>query len=165
MKRILGIDPGTYKSAYVILRGRVIEGRGTIRNDLLLDRLSIIEADVMAIEMFTSYGQKVGMSSFETCVWIGRFIERWPGPWLYVYRKKRGVIESVTIQMCGTTKVKDADVKQAVLDHFPATGGGKTPQVGTKAKPGPLFGMVGHEFQALAVALTYQECRSECDSV
>lgn len=42
----------------------------------------------------------------------------------------------------------------ALLDLFPRTGGGATPQIGTKAKPGPLYGVSSHAWAALGVAVT-----------
>lgn len=160
MRRILGIDPGTYESAYVVLRGRVIDEHAKIDNDSLLFRLDSVEADVMAIEMIAPYGQIVGKDTFETCVWIGRFLERWSGPSVRLFRKQRGPrIDSIGGQLCGTTKINDAMIRRAVIDRFPPSGGGKSPQIGTKKAPGPLYGLGKDEWQALAVALTYQECR------
>ena len=43
---------------------------------------------------------------------------------------------------------------QALLDLFPRTGGGATPQIGTKGKPGPLYGVSSHAWAALGVAVT-----------
>jgi hypothetical protein len=108
--------------------------------------------ELLAIEMIASYGMPVGREVFETCVWIGRFVEafsrdsRAHAPRL-VYRK------DVKMHLCGTNKAKDANVRQALLDLFPRTGGGATPQVGTKAKPGPLYGVSTHAWPALGVAV------------
>ena len=92
----------------------------------------------------------VGREVFETCVWIGRFQQAWrdPGAVELVYRK------DVKLHLCGTNKAKDANVRQALLDMFPRTGGGATPQVGTKHQPGPLYGVSSHAWPALGVAIT-----------
>ncbi|MNY62967.1 hypothetical protein D3C86_1998680 [compost metagenome] len=58
------------------------------------------------------------------------------------------------LHLCKTPRAKDANVRQALLDMFPRTGGGKTPQIGTKAQPGPLFGVSSHAWAALGVAVT-----------
>lgn len=104
----------------------------------------------LAIEMIASYGMPVGREVFETCVWIGRFQQAWHSPEdvRLVYRK------DVKLHLCGTAKAKDANVRQALLDLYPRTGGGATPQIGTKAKPGPLYGVSSHAWPALAVAVT-----------
>lgn len=104
----------------------------------------------LAIEMIASYGMPVGREVFETCLWIGRFIQAWHSPETVrlVYRR------DVKLHLCGTAKAKDANVRQALLDLFPRTGGGATPQIGTKAQPGPLYGVSTHAWPALGVAIT-----------
>ena len=39
---------------------------------------------------------------------------------------------------------EDAKRCRALIDRFPRLGGGKTPQIGTKAQPGPLYGLTSH---------------------
>lgn len=150
---ILAIDPGTTKSGWCLLDdGRPI-AFGVLDNLAMLDEIrSTYEADVMAVEMIASYGMAVGREVFETCVWIGRFVQTWrdPDAVVLVYRK------DVKIHLCGSTKAKDANIRQALLDSYPATGGGATPQVGTKGQPGPLYGVSSHVWPALAVAVTVQ---------
>jgi hypothetical protein len=147
---ILAIDPGTTESGYVIYDGsRVIES-GVAQNDAMLARVQQWPARRLAIEMIASYGMAVGREVFETCVWIGRFQQSWrdPGGVELIYRK------DVKMHLCGTPRAKDQNVRQALLDMFPRTGGGKTPQVGTKGQPGPLFGVSSHAWPALGVAIT-----------
>jgi len=61
------------------------------------------------------------------------------------------------MNLCGVMKAKDGNIRQALIDRFPATGGGKIPQIGTKAKPGPLYGFSRDKWAALAVAVTFQD--------
>jgi len=89
---------------------------------------------------------------FETCVWIGRFIQAW-GRGEFVYRKE------ACVELCGSAKAKDPNIRQALIDRWKPTGGGKTPQVGTQSKPGPLRGISGDQWSALAIAVTYYETR------
>jgi hypothetical protein len=154
---ILAIDPGTSQSGWCIYEdGRVLDSGVDANKEIL----HLIRArgtvcgplPKLAIEMIASYGMAVGKEVFETCVWIGRFVEAYDNPdaaWL-IYRRE------VKLHLCGTTQAKDANIRQALLDMFPATGGGKTPQVGTKGQPGPLFGVTSHAWSALGVAVTAQ---------
>ncbi|KVP90912.1 hypothetical protein WJ95_09470 [Burkholderia ubonensis] len=107
-------------------------------------------ADRLCIEMIASYGMAVGREVFETCVWIGRFQQAWrdPDSVKLIYRR------DVKLHLCGTSNAKDPNVRQAVIDLFPREGGGKTPQIGTKGQPGPLYGVSSHAWPALAVAIT-----------
>lgn len=149
--KILALDPGTSKTGWCLLdSGRPI-AFGVLDNAAMLDEIrNTYEADLMAVEMIASYGMAVGREVFETCVWIGRFLQTWrdPAAVKLVYRK------DVKIFLCGTTKAKDANIRQALLDTYPATGGGATPQVGTKSQPGPLYGVSSHVWPALGVAVT-----------
>lgn len=153
---ILAIDPGTTESGWCVFHGSFVAASGVMPNAEMLDYIRCSHYEVnghrlrLAIEMIASYGMPVGREVFETCVWIGRFTQAWHSPDSVelVYRK------DVKMHLCGTTKAKDPNVRQALLDMFPGTGGGKTPQVGTKGQPGPLFGVSSHAWAALGVAVT-----------
>jgi hypothetical protein len=150
---ILAIDPGTEESAWVLYRPdlHAVPAKGIEPNERVLDflRADRSGADaLLAVEMVQSFGMPVGAEVFETVLWTGRFVEAWGGPWTKVYRK------DVKLHLCRTTRAKDANVRQAILDRFPRTGGGKTPQIGVKADPGPLYGCKSHLWSALGVALT-----------
>jgi hypothetical protein len=60
----------------------------------------------------------------------------------------------VKVLLCNSSKAKDSNVRQALLDLFPRSGGGATPQIGTKSQPGPLYGVSTHAWPALGVAVT-----------
>lgn len=109
-----------------------------------------VNSCAIAIEMIASYGMAVGREVFETCVWIGRFLQAWHAPdgARLIYRL------DVKLHLCGTAQAKDPNIRQALLDRFPRTGGGKTPQIGTKKQPGPLYGVSSHAWAALGVAVT-----------
>lgn len=151
---MLAIDPGTTQSGWCVFDGEVVIHSGVMPNAELLEYLKrqhwAINGHALAIEMVASYGMAVGREVFETVRWIGRFQQAWHNPEAVklVYRK------DVKMHLCGTTKAKDANIRQAIIDLFPATGGGKTPQIGTKAQPGPLYGVSSHVWPALGVALT-----------
>ena len=160
MKKILAIDPGSEKSAWVYYEGGKVLGMSIDDNMsvvIMLRRFHDVYDDV-AIEMIASYGMAVGKTVFETCVWIGRFIEAYESQSLRnkhvkVYRK------DVKMYLCNSMRAKDSNIRQAIIDRYPAAGGGKTPQVGTKSQPGPLFGVAKDIWAALGVAITYEETR------
>jgi hypothetical protein len=154
--RILAIDPGTHESGWVILDDGKPDASGIDKN---LDLLETIASrggefgklcDVMAVEMIASYGMPVGKEVFETCVWIGRFLEQWAiespnytDSIRLIYRK------DVKMHLCGTTKAKDPHIRQRLIDLLgPA---------GTKKSPGPTYGIKSHVWPALAVGVTAAE--------
>lgn len=153
---ILGIDPGPEQSGYVVLYGDEVIEQGVVPNDsmrIIVGSKSRSGVSV-AIEMIASYGMPVGKEVFDTCVWIGRFYEATFGEPRLIYRKQ------VIAHICdGDPKAKDSNVRQALLDLFPRTGGGKVPQIGTKKQPGPLFGFNSHMWPALGVAITARDTK------
>jgi hypothetical protein len=154
--RILALDPGPTETGYCAYDGANVLTSGVFPNDEILnlfkEKHNLFKDDryLLAIEMIASYGMPVGREVFETCVWVGRYQQAWhaPGKVLLVYRKE------VKMHLCGSPRAKDGNIRQALLDLFPRSGGGKTPQIGTKAQPGPLYGMATHAWAALGVAVT-----------
>lgn len=149
MKRILAIDPGTTESGFVVWDGTVVEA-GVLDNPSLIYRMkerSFGGAELVAIEMIASYGMPVGREVFETCVWIGRMVERAGFPAYLIYRK------DIKMHLCGTAKAKDGNIRASILDRF----GGKQCAIGNKRSPGPLYGVSGHLWAALAVALFVED--------
>jgi hypothetical protein len=145
LRHVLAIDPGTDQSAYVhwdLTEKRILD-HSILPNQELVDKFHHDDwpfwKNHLAIEMIASYGMPVGREVFETCVWIGRFIEASaaPEPGLY-YRK------DVKLYLCGSPKAKDANIRQALIDLV-------GPQ-GTKKAPGPTYGIKSHTWAALAVA-------------
>jgi hypothetical protein len=136
---ILALDPGPTDSAFVLWDGhRVIEAAHWPNADIrqvLIGR----EYDLAACEMIASYGMAVGKSVFETCVWIGRFIEVARVEPRLVYRR------DAKLHLCHSPRAKDANVRQALIDRL-------GPQ-GTKKNPGPTYGMKSHLWAALAVGV------------
>lgn len=151
---IVAVDPGTTQSALVWMGeaeggGEAVHG-AIMPNAEVRDRLSDFcrPGDVLAIEMVASYGMPVGRDVFETCVWIGRFIEAWDGPFEKIYRK------DVKMCLCGHPRAKDANIRQALIDLY---GGSRRAAVGVKKAPGPLYGFKRDMWAALGVAVTYRE--------
>jgi hypothetical protein len=156
MSRLLAIDPGCEESAWVLydtgaqlpLRW-VKEPNAAVANRL--GAFSDVFPQRCVIEMIASYGMAVGKEVFETCVWIGRFMECWADttmPPELVYRRE------VKLHMCASVRAKDANIRQAIIDRY---GPGKERAVGLKASPGPLYGFKADCWQALALAITAAE--------
>jgi hypothetical protein len=157
---ILAIDPGNVESGYVLTDNKLKPiKKGKVENEILLEdiqfdrfwRESEDEEDYIAIEMIASYGMPVGVEVFETCVWIGRFIEAIPcgiEP-KYIYRKDE------KMNLCHSMKANDSTIKQALVDRF--TPGQKNYGKGTKKDPGWFFGFSKDMWSAYAVAVTYYD--------
>ena len=157
MTRILAIDPGPVESAYVVLEsdelGRWWPREWAKRPNLILRHdLALMAADTLAVEMVASYGMAVGAEVFETCVWVGRFCERWmtsrvESHWTRILRRE------VKLHLCGDSRAKDANIRQAIIDRY----GGKEQAIGLKRMPGPLYGLTADCWAALGVAITAAE--------
>jgi hypothetical protein len=109
---ILAIDPGNEQSAFVLFdktQNTIIDKR-ILDNGLLLGYMQDVVFDHLAIEMIASYGMPVGKEIFETCVWIGRFIEFAKKPYTKIYRK------DVKMYLCQNMKAKDGNIRQALID-------------------------------------------------
>lgn len=152
MSRIVAIDPGTTESGFLVWDAGVVECAQLPNADL---RLRLKEnhfggASLVAIEMVASYGMAVGKETFETVRWIGIFQECSVPPVLLVYRK------DIKLHLCGTSKAKDANIRQALIDKHGAPG--------TRKAPGATYGVSGHLWAALAVA-DYAESAREAAMV
>lgn len=129
--KILAIDPGTAQSAYLVWDDdtRSIQEKGIIDNAQLLSKLyadDMKEVECLSIEMVQSFGMAVGQETFETVFWIGRFYEvseHWMK--MLFFRK------DIKLHICGTTRAKDPNIRQALIDKY-----GKP---GTKANPNPVY--------------------------
>lgn len=147
---IIGLDPGNTQSAWVLLENGAPVDHGKALNDDVLAavRSGFDPQHLLAVEMIASYGMAVGREVFETCLWIGRFVEAWNargGRHQLVYRM------DVKRFHCNTTRANDSNIRAALIDRY---GPGRDVAVGTKRSQGPLYGIKADEWSALAVALT-----------
>lgn len=155
--KILCIDPGPEYSGVVIMDGKtILEIYPKVANNTILEDIFVFcDAKMMVIEMIASYGMSVGQSVFETCVWIGRFEQAFGERPTEMCQIRRIYRKDVKMYLCNSMQAKDTNIRRAILDMYPETGGGKTPQIGTEKKPGPLYGVSKHAWAALAVGLTF----------
>lgn len=148
---IYAIDPGPEQSALVVFdTDRQAVPYACIKPNVEILGMLTGRAtqESLVVEQIASFGMAVGAEVFETVFWSGRFVEAWPGAW---YRVKR---HEVKTHLCHTQAAKDANIRQAIIDRF---GPGKERAIGTKKAPGPLYGIKGDEWSALAVALTWTD--------
>lgn len=137
--RTLALDPGTTETGYVLCLNDHVAYSGVLPNaDILAMLRSADTADLLAVEMISSFGMPVGRETFETVFWIGRFVEAWGGDYELIYRK------DIKLKLCGSARAKDPNIRQALIDRFGAPG--------TKKNPGPTYGVKSHAWSALAVA-------------
>lgn len=122
---------------------------GLVPNQELMSLLKNGLADKstrVVVEMIASYGMPVGQTTFETCVFIGRIhqiCEDMGSEVLYAYRKK------IVTWHCGSSRAKDGNVRQALIDKYG--------EQGTKKNPGPTYGVSKDIWSALAIATYYTE--------
>lgn len=161
MTVLLSIDPGNTYSGWVLTE----EGTNTPiafgkdRNEDILSRITSdnsneqIDYDDAVIEMIASYGMSAGASLFETCVWIGRFME--------AIRLTSGIDASlvfrreVRLHHCLSTKANDSTVTQALIDRFGA--GASNRGKGSKKEPGFFYGFAKDVWQAFALAVYWSD--------
>lgn len=155
--KILAIDPGNVQSGYAVIEmpNFKLLDFGKIENEQLLANIEEwfsvdSNIDAIALEMVASYGMPVGKDVFETCVWIGRFVQALQGNDItYIYRKD----EKMTL--CHSMKAKDSNIRQALIDRYAKHDfkNGK----GVKKNPDTFYGVSKDAWQAIAVGVTCAE--------
>ena len=162
---ILAIDPGNVESGYVITgndlevwdKGKVNNNElMCIINDCVMEELENANADInIAIEKIASYGMPVGIEVFDTCIWIGRFVQEFINLGIkeddikYIFRKDE------KMNLCQSMKANDTTIKQALVDRFAP--GQKNYGKGTKKNPGWFYGFKSDIWASYAVAVTYHD--------
>lgn len=150
--RVLAIDPGNTESAFVAVD---LDTRRPIAfaktpNQALLESLEsgAFDYQTVYIEMIASYGMAVGREVFDTCVWIGRYLQVSLGWGKRVHLQPR---LDVKLHHCHDSKAKDSNITQALVDRFAygQTNHGK----GTKAHPGWFHGFHRDIWQAYALGV------------
>ena len=150
VKKVIAVDPGTFKSGFAVWDGRHILDFGILDNeDAMILKLSVqhLGDTVLAIEKIESYGMAVGHSIFETVFWTGRFVEAFQGTFFRVPRK------AVKLHICGQVRAKDSNIVQALADRFAP--GVRNKGKGIKKAPGFFYGFKGDIWQAFALAVTW----------
>lgn len=155
-KYLLAIDPGDVESGYVIIERATRKPLlfGKVSNKEIMDVIGDEPFDECVIEMVASYGMPVGAEVFETCVWIGRFMEV-AGQTVGDNNVHRMYRKEVKMTLCGNPAARDSNITRALVDRFApgASNYGK----GTKASPGWFYGFKKDIWAAYALAVTYAD--------
>lgn len=181
MTKVLAIDPGPLSSAWLVYdkEHRTPSEWAFEPNVEVLKSIEtrLLYVSFLAIEHIQHYGRgmPVGAEVFETCIWMGRFIQ--------VFDTKSWVlIKNPTIRtcLCGTATANARQIKQALIDRYggkdKAIGGTRCPKCKGKGwvgrgrpicpvcdghlwahPPGPLHDLTEHIWSALAVAVCWSE--------
>ena len=157
MERILAIDPGTTHSGVCIIDDWSYKPLkiGKFENKKLVDELEdFLPVRMSVIEMIGHYGtgMPAGKEVFDTCVWIGRFIEQLSCCCDIVQTLPR---QTVKAHLCQSVRAKDSNVRQALVDRFAP--GEPNYGKGTKKAPGFFYGFSADIWQSFALAVTYND--------
>jgi hypothetical protein len=159
---LVAIDPGPVETAVVVLDGfgRVsckfkIENRGVLA--WLGERHACKAEGEYIIEYPAPRGQPMYSQLVDTIFWIGRFTEA----------LARSAQESsihfmdrkdVKMHLCNRSSANDAQIRAALISKYSGkVVGASVDPIGSKAKPGPLYGIKSDLWAALAVAVTFRE--------
>ncbi|MCW5953405.1 MAG: hypothetical protein KIT69_14215 [Propionibacteriaceae bacterium] len=150
--RVLAIDPGNEQSAFAALDldTRRPIAFAKIPNQVLLESLESGSFDYQTIyiEMVASYGMPVGREVFDTCVWIGRYLQTTLNNGADVHLVPR---LQVKLHHCHDSKAKDSNITQALVDRFAY--GQRNHGKGTKTQPGWFHGFHRDIWQAYALGV------------
>lgn len=151
---ILAIDPGPEKSSWVCWSTStetVAAGEDQVDNARLRDFLGgniRDSAKQLVIERPVMMGKNATSALLETARWAGVFEGAWPGE-----------VETITyhrtrthLTRCGSAN--EAAVRECLISRFAPAGYGPQGK-GTKANPGPFYGVTGHMWSAVAVAVAW----------
>lgn len=137
---ILAIDPGNACSGVVRYDGTRALFAGVIENTDVLKIIADDRSDVLAIELFVATNQRLGNESIETIHWGGRFHQASGDP--------DSVVLVPRLQVKKVLGLTHHDGDKQVNAALAARIGPK----GTKAQPGPCFGVSSHSWAALGCA-------------
>lgn len=138
-KIVFSIDPGNQQSGWACVQDNKLVESGVCLNHDLLKLTAFQSADTLAIEWIQAMGMAVGQEVFQTCMWVGRFVQTAKTSDIRLI--PRNVIKH---HHCGSSKAKDGNIAQALRDKYG--------EKGTKAQPGFFYGVSSHAWQAAAVA-------------
>jgi hypothetical protein len=148
----LAIDPGPKESALCMIDDDYHPAYfAKITNRQLLNwfrEFNTLTEKRCVIEWISSYGMPVGEEVFNTCLWVGRYVEALEQLRIETELIKRQLVK---LHHCGSNRAKDANITQALVDRFAS--GWRNYGKGTKADPGFFYGFNSDIWQAFALAV------------
>lgn len=153
----VAIDPGTERSALLIWHEcRIVEALFESNDAIRLYLKDSPNTWPLVIERVESYGMAVGKETFETVYWSGIFAEAHG-----LANTHRIGRKDIKLFHCRSVRATDANIRMSILDRF----GGKEKAIGTKKAPGLLYGISGHLWAALALAIAWSETQRMSEEV
>ena len=146
---VLAIDPGSSRSAWVLLEGDAIRSHGILPNEELLDWLRTTHA-TSVIEDVEPRQQPLGREVADTLRWVGRFHEALSHCPVHLVTRRAVTAHHVD----GGTKDADRRIRAALIDRYGP---------GSERKGGPLAGIVKDMWSALAIGLWFVDTHPEGD--
>ena len=145
---ILGIDPGTLQSGFAVISETWREDgplkAGVSQNEDILDAIAQVDRGTsVAIEMISSYGARVGQTTFDTLVWIGRMIQVCESNGIPYHLIKRHEVKKL---IAPGERANDAVIRRKMIELL----GWSAEDVRLNAK---RCGLKSHAWQAMAVAV------------
>lgn len=137
---VLAIDPGNGQSGVVRFDGERVLYAGVIENPDVLKIIADDNSDVLALELFVATNQRLGNESIETIHWGGRFHQASGDPDSVMLIPRAQVKRALGLGHRDGDKQVRAKLVELVGEK------------GTKASPGPCYGVSSHAWAALGVA-------------
>lgn len=162
---ILAIDPGPERSSWATWSTsteRIVQGEDQVENAKLVSFFRAVSelepgpdsVRQLVVERPVVMGSKrVANDLVETAYWAGVFAGAWPGD------ADRLTYKKASIAITGDSGANEAYVKQALVSRFAPSGYGKEGK-GTVKAPGPFYGVTGHMWSAVAVAVAWWDLNS-----
>ncbi len=159
----LAIDPGTTESGWVLWdeeTERIIEKGKHLNHDVLNRIVQGLYYDELVVEMFGNYGMGVGATVFESCVWLGRFVQKAmdSGSIAGVEENIHYITRSdVKLTLCGqVAKVNDKIIRMRIIEIYGEPKRKKADDTNPHYNDDEVR-ITNDMWAALAVAMTHQK--------
>lgn len=157
--RLLAIDAGDIKSAYIIYDSeikKVIEKNFLLNNDFInrIERLCFDrKIDEAAIEKLHSMGMPVGQTTFDTIFMNGRIYELLSRNGIEAKLYPR---HDIKMHLCNSTRAKDTNIRMALVNRFGEASTKKNPHDTYNELTDKIY-FGSHFWSCLAVAMYHTE--------